>query len=61
MQEVDLFELFDTQKCSELAKRIGEIKSQPVRELRKLMPWMEFKPEVMDLNPIQAWILFIIA
>lgn len=37
MQEVDLFELFNPQKCSELAKRIGEIKSQPERELHKLI------------------------
>lgn len=38
MKEVNLFELFDPQKCSELAKRIGEIKSQPKRELSKLIP-----------------------
>ena len=37
MKEVNLFELFDRQKCSELAKRIGELKSQPEKELRKLI------------------------
>ena len=37
IQEINLFQLLDPQKCSELAKRIGEIKSQPERELSKLV------------------------
>lgn len=37
MHEVNLFELFNPQKCSELAKRIGQIRLQPQRELSKLI------------------------